>query len=58
MVLATAVFLSYAYAPKITRNIPAHVVRGILRVAAFVLLCIGTQIGWNGLETMLKLARA
>jgi multiple antibiotic resistance protein len=57
IVLAIAVFLSYAYAPKITRNIPAHVVRGILRVAAFVLLCIGTQIGWNGLEAMLKLVR-
>jgi multiple antibiotic resistance protein len=29
-------------------------VHGILRVIAFVLLCIGVQIAWNGLETMIK----
>ncbi len=28
---------------------------GILRVIAFVLLCIGVQITWNGIEAMLKI---
>ena len=27
---------------------------GILRIIAFVLLCIGVQITWNGVETLLK----
>jgi len=49
-----AVWLSYAYAPKITRRISPQTVHGILRVIAFVLLCIGVQIGWNGLEAMIK----
>ena len=49
-----AVWLSYAYAPKITQRISPQTVHGILRVIAFVLLCIGVQIAWNGLEAMIK----
>jgi multiple antibiotic resistance protein len=48
------VFLCYAYAPKITQKIRPHTVRGILRVIAFVLLCIGVQIAWNGVEALAK----
>ena len=49
-----AVWLSYAYAPKITQRVSPQTVHGILRVIAFVLLCIGVQIAWNGLEGMIK----
>ena len=28
---------------------------GILRVIAFVLLCIGVQITWNGVDVLLKM---
>jgi multiple antibiotic resistance protein len=52
--LGLALLLSYAYAPKITQKISPPTVEGILRVIAFVLLCIGVQIGKNGLEAMLK----
>jgi len=48
------VLLSYASAPKITQKIKPQTVHGILRVISFVLLCIGVQIGWNGLEAMVK----
>lgn len=48
------VLLSYTYAPKIAKKIAPQTVQGILRVIAFVLLCIGVQIAWNGLEAMLK----
>jgi multiple antibiotic resistance protein len=48
------VLLSYAYAPRITQKIKPQTVHGILRVISFVLLCIGVQIGWNGLEAMVK----
>ena len=52
--MSFAVFLCYMYAPKITQKIAPQTVQGILRVIAFVLLCIGVQIAWNGLEAMLK----
>lgn len=54
VVLSFLVFLCYAYAPKITARIAPQTAHGILRVIAFVLLCIGVQITWNGLETLLK----
>ncbi|HEX4643115.1 MAG TPA: MarC family protein, partial [Candidatus Acidoferrales bacterium] len=54
--LSVLVFLSYAYAPKITERLSPQTAHGILRVVAFVLLCIGVQITWNGLEIMLQAA--
>jgi multiple antibiotic resistance protein len=52
--LSLTVFLSYAYAPRITARISPQTAHGILRVIAFVLLCIGVQITWNGVETLLR----
>jgi multiple antibiotic resistance protein len=52
--LSLTVFLSYGYAPKITARISPQTAHGILRVIAFVLLCIGVQITWNGVESLLK----
>ncbi|MGO9646453.1 MAG: MarC family protein [Terriglobales bacterium] len=52
--LSLTVFLSYRYAPKITQRISAQTAHGILRIVAFVLLCIGVQITWNGVEALLK----
>jgi multiple antibiotic resistance protein len=52
--LSVLVFVSYGYAPKITERISPQTAHGILRVIAFVLLCIGVQITWNGVEAMLK----
>jgi len=54
VVLSLLVFASYAYAPRITQYISPQTAHGILRVIAFVLLCIGVQITWNGVEAMLK----
>jgi multiple antibiotic resistance protein len=52
--LSLSVFLCYAYAPKITEHISPQTAHGTLRVIAFVLLCIGVQITWNGVEVLLK----
>jgi multiple antibiotic resistance protein len=52
--LGFLVLVSYAYAPRMTSRIAPQTVHGILRVVAFVLLCIGVQIGWNGLEAMIR----
>jgi multiple antibiotic resistance protein len=52
--LSVTVLICYRYAPKITERISPHTAHGILRIIAFVLLCIGVQITWNGVETLLK----
>jgi multiple antibiotic resistance protein len=52
--LSLLVYLCYAYAPKITARVRPQTAHGILRVIAFVLLCIGVQITWNGVEALLK----
>jgi multiple antibiotic resistance protein len=46
------VFVFYAYAPKITARISQSTAHGILRVIAFILLCIGVQIAWNGFYSL------
>jgi multiple antibiotic resistance protein len=53
VVLSVAVFVCYAYAPKITQKISQSTAHGILRVVAFILLCIGVQIAWNGMSELL-----
>jgi multiple antibiotic resistance protein len=52
--LSFTVFLSYRYAPKITQKISSQTVHGILRVIAFILLCIGVQIAWKGMQMLLQ----
>lgn len=53
IVLSILVYVCYANAPRLTRAIPPATVQGILRVVAFILLCIGVQIAWNGFHTLL-----
>lgn len=53
VVLSVLCYFCYAYAPKITKKIPPSTAHGILRVIAFILLCIGVQIAWNGLSALL-----
>ena len=53
VLLSATVYFSYAYAPKIAQRISPSTAHGILRVIAFILLCIGVQIAWNGLAALL-----
>ena len=50
--LCGLVYVCYAYAPALTRRIAPNTVHGILRVIAFILLCIGVQIAWNGVAAL------
>jgi multiple antibiotic resistance protein len=54
VVLSLLVYFCYRYAPKITKAIPPSTAHGILRVVAFILLCIGVQIAWNGLSVLIR----
>lgn len=53
VLMCCAVYLAYAYAPKITAKVSPSTAHGVVRVIAFVLLCIGVQIAWNGLSSMI-----
>lgn len=50
--MCVAVFIFYAYAPAITGKISSSTAHGVLRVVAFILLCIGVQIAWNGFSAL------
>jgi len=48
IVLCASVYFCYAYAPRLIKAVSPSTVHGILRVIAFILMCIGVQIAWNG----------
>jgi len=54
MLLSVAVYLCYGHAPTITARISPQTTHGILRLIAFVLLCIGVQITSNGVQAIVK----
>lgn len=54
VLLSVAVYFCYGYAPRITARISPQTAHGILRLIAFVLVCIGVQITLNGIETIVK----
>ena len=58
LVLSALVYVCYGYAPRITKAISPSTAHGILRVVAFILLCIGVQIAWNGLSVLLGSVKA
>ncbi len=58
VILCGFVYLAYAYAPQIARAVPPSTAHGILRVIAFILLCIGVQIAWNGFAALYVLLPA
>jgi multiple antibiotic resistance protein len=53
LVICLLVYFAYAYAPLITQKISPQTAHGIVRVIAFLLLCIGVQITWNGVSSLL-----
>jgi len=54
--LGATIWLCYAYASRITQKIAPETIQGVLRVVAFVLLCIGVQIASNGWQAIVKAA--
>jgi multiple antibiotic resistance protein len=52
LALSSAIYFCYAYAAKVTKAIPPSTAHGILRVVAFILLCIGVQICWKGVAAL------
>jgi multiple antibiotic resistance protein len=51
--LSLLVFVFYAYAPFAAEKVPSPLANGVLRIVAFLLICIGVQIAWHGLHSLL-----
>ncbi len=54
VLIAASVYLCYAFSDRLAQVIGETSMSVIMRLSSFLLLCIGTQIIWNGLSAMLK----
>ncbi len=53
IVIAVSVYLSYRFAEWIAEALGDAAMNVIIRLSSFILVCIGVQIMWNGLSTLL-----
>jgi multiple antibiotic resistance protein len=54
VLIAASVYLCYAFADRLAQVLGATAMSIIMRLSSFLLVCIGVQIIWNGLSTLLK----
>jgi len=54
VLIAASVYLCYAFADRLAKALGATAMSVIMRLSSFLLVCIGTQIIWNGISAMLK----
>ncbi|MHB8607080.1 MAG: MarC family protein [Candidatus Acidiferrales bacterium] len=54
VLIGVVIYFSYAYADRITARLSPAAAQGILRVISFILLCIGGEIVWNGIRSLMK----
>jgi multiple antibiotic resistance protein len=52
--VSATVFVAYRYADRLSRVIGETGMGVLLRLTAFILLCIGVQIVWNGASALLR----
>jgi multiple antibiotic resistance protein len=53
LVVAVSVYLCYNYAEPILKKLGPTGTSVVVRLSAFILLCIGVQIVWNGVHALL-----
>jgi len=54
LLIALSVYICYAYADRLAAVLGPTSMNVILRLSAFLLVCIGVQILWNGVKALLK----
>jgi multiple antibiotic resistance protein len=54
--ISVTIYLSYRYAERIADALGDTAMNVIIRLSSFILVCIGVQILWNGLSTLLRAA--
>jgi multiple antibiotic resistance protein len=53
LLVAISVFLCYRYADRIVSKLGSTGTSVVVRLSAFILLCIGVQICWNGVHALI-----
>jgi multiple antibiotic resistance protein len=53
LIVAVGVYLCYRYADRILQKLGATGTSVVVRLSAFILLCIGVQICWNGIHGLI-----
>jgi multiple antibiotic resistance protein len=54
--IAASIYVSYRFAEGVARRIGESAMNVIVRLSSFILVCIGVQILWNGLRTLIRSA--
>jgi multiple antibiotic resistance protein len=54
VLIAASVYLCYAFSDRLALALGATGMSVVMRLSSFLLVCIGTQIMWNGISAMLK----
>jgi len=54
VVIAVSIYVSYRFAERIAKVLGEAAMNVVIRLSSFILLCIGVQILWNGLSTLLR----
>lgn len=52
VVICLCVWLAYRYAPRVAKWLGHSRLMVVLRLSAFIVLCIGVEITWNGIRTL------
>jgi multiple antibiotic resistance protein len=53
-VIGVSIYLSYRFAESIARVLGETAMNVVIRLSSFILVCIGVQIAWNGLSSLLR----
>ena len=54
VLMALSIYISYRFADRLANALGATAMNVIVRLSSFILVCIGVQIFWNGLRTLLR----
>ncbi len=54
VLITVSVYLSYRFAERIEKALGDSAMNILIRLSSFILICIGVQILWNGLSTLLR----
>lgn len=52
--IAATIYVAYRFAERVSSVLGERGTNVLVRLAAFILLCIGTQIVWNGVQALMK----
>jgi len=53
LAIAVSIYLSYRFAERLAEALGDAAMNVVIRLSSFILVCIGVQILWNGLSTLL-----